>query len=200
MDRIYASRVELHDLDRADGFHKKISRHGYSVEELAKSENKGETFIRDLLHLGKLPEVARQAFRNGEISKSVCVLISSIPDEERRVEFAKEVLHKYGEPMSFRKAKKWKEQYYMKELKGAPFPLDDLSLDPEWRYTCTKGSCPDWNGNTPQQWQGKRADICLNPDHYAKLVRLNEARVRRRTKDFQSAGEREFGIHSDVSR
>jgi hypothetical protein len=75
LDRIYAARVELHDLDRAEDLHERISTQGYSVEELAKKVNKGETFIRDLLHLEKVPEVARQAFRDGEISKSVCVLI-----------------------------------------------------------------------------------------------------------------------------
>ena len=63
----------------------------------------------------------------------------------------------------------------MKELKGAPFPLDDVKLDPDWSYTCL--NCPYYNGNTPERHQGKRADICLNPDHYAKLVRLNATRA-----------------------
>jgi hypothetical protein len=179
LDRIYAARVELHDLDRADELHKRISTQGYSVEELAKKVNKGETFIRDLLRMEKVPEVASQAFRNGEISKSICVLISPIPDEKQRAQFVKELLTggQDGGPMSVRQAKEWKEQHYMKDLRGAPFPLDDATLDPEWGSTCTKGSCPHWNGNTPGQRQGKRPNICLNADHYTKLVRLNAVRV-----------------------
>jgi hypothetical protein len=85
--------------------------------------------------------------------------------------------------MSVSKAKKWKAQHYMKDLKGAPFPLDDATLDPDWGATCAKGSCEYWNGNTPEQRQGKRPNICLNPDHYAKLVRLNAARVNANTKN-----------------
>lgn len=85
--------------------------------------------------------------------------------------------------MSVREAKERKEQKYMKELKGAPFPLDDVTLDPKWRKTCTKDSCEYWNGNTPGRQQGKRADICLNPSHYWELVRLNEAREIAKTKN-----------------
>ena len=133
----------------------------------------------------QLPDVARKAFRNSKISKSICALIVTIPEEKRRAKFAKEVLTggQHGKPMSFRPAKQWKEDHYMKELKGAPFPLDDVTLDPAWRYTCTKGSCPYWNGNTREKRQGKRADICLNPPHYRELVRLNEVRISAKTKE-----------------
>src|SRR5205085_9809275 len=65
------SHVDPHDLDTAARCHKMIKKNGYSVEGLAKKAKKCETAIYDLLHLDKLPDVARKAFRNGKISKSV---------------------------------------------------------------------------------------------------------------------------------
>lgn len=144
LDRIlssHPSREAQHDLDLADRFRKMIDE-GYTVEQLAQTVKKRPTYIRDMLLLGEMPEVARQAFRNGVISKHIGVLIGTIPDEKRRVEFFKEVLTgQHGKPMSVRQAKELKQQHYMKDLKGAPFPLDDMTLDPEWGFTCTKGSC-----------------------------------------------------------
>lgn len=169
-------REDLHDLDYADGFAKMQSR-GYSVAQLALKVNKGETFIRDLLSLAEIPEIARKAFRAGEIQKSHCVLIGTIPDAKQREAYAKDVLTMNRQPMTVKGAKEWKAQHYMRDLSSAPFPLEDATLDPEWTYTCTKGSCPYWNGNTPENRQGKRPNICLNPPHYTELVRRQGQRM-----------------------
>lgn len=177
-------RKDLHALEYADGFSRMIEQHGYTVEQLAKKVDKGTTFIRDLLHLAKLPNSAREAFRGERITKSHCVLIATIPDEKQREEYAKKVIRAAADQaVSVREAKEIKEREYMKDLKGAPFALDDQTLDPAWGYTCTLGSCPHWNGNTPESRQGKRPDICLMPTHYAKLVHLNSARVIANTKE-----------------
>lgn len=173
----HPSREAQHDLERAARFRKMIDD-GYTVEQLSRMEKKRPTYIRDLLLLLNMPEMAKRSFLSGEISKHVGVLIGTIPDEKRRVEFFKEVLTggQHGKPMSVSQAKRLKARRYMQDLKVAPFPLDDMTLDPEWGKTCTKDSCEYWNGNTPEQRQGKRPNICLYPPHYAKLVRLNEAR------------------------
>lgn len=174
-------REDLHPLDYADGFQKMIADHGYSIEQLAAKVNKGTTVIREYLHFAKLPESARLAFRQDRINKSICVLIGTIPDETRRAQFAKEVITggPRGDAMSFRAAKELKERSYMKELKNAPFPIDEAELYPE-AGSCLL--CPHYNGNTPKQWQGKRADICLNPDCYQKKVGLNAERKLAATK------------------
>jgi hypothetical protein len=154
---------------------------GYTVEQLAQMVKKRPTYIRDQLLLLNMPEMAKRSFLSGEISKNIGVLIGTIP--KWRVEFFNEVLTggQHGKPMSVRVAKKCKAQHYMKELKGAPFPLDDPTLDPEWGSTCLK--CDYYNGNTPERQQGKRADICLNPPHYWELVQLNKAREIAKTKN-----------------
>lgn len=171
-----AHRKDLHELEYAAGYARKIAE-GYTVEQLAQIANKGVTVIREYLNFAKLPNNARKAFRAGVINKSHAVLIGTIPDEARREEFAKQVITggSRGDAMSFRAAKELKERSYMKELKGAPFALNDPTLDPNFGFVCL--NCPHYNGNTPKQWQGKRADICLYPDHYQKLVRLSAARA-----------------------
>src|SRR5438045_798210 len=92
---------------------------GYTVEQLAQMEKKRPTYIRDLLLLLNMPEMAKRSFLSVEISKHIGVLIGTIPDEKRRVEFFKEILTggQHRKPMSVSQAKKWKAQHYMKDLK-----------------------------------------------------------------------------------
>jgi ParB/RepB/Spo0J family partition protein len=164
-------RKDLHDLEYAAGFHRMIKAHGYSVEQLATKANKGKTFIRDLLRLSNLPASAVEAFRAGRIEKSHCILIATIPDEKQRAKYALEVIDiRRDQAVSVREAKEIKEREYMKDLKGAPFALDDKTLDPSWGHACL--DCPHYNGNTEESRQGKRPNICLMPTHYAKLVQL----------------------------
>lgn len=169
------SHVGPHDLVIAARYDKIINKNAFSVAGAAKETKKSKTVIRDRVRLNQLEGEARKALRDRTISMSVAGLILRVPGKKQRAKFTKEVLHQYGEPMSFRKAKKWKEQHYMKELKGASFPLDDATLDPAWGYTCL--NCPHYKGNTSERQQGKRADICLKPEHYTKLVGLNAART-----------------------
>jgi len=176
-------RKDLHELDYAAGFQTMQKRFGYTVEKIMAVVDKKETFVRELLHLNDdLPEKARQAFRANLISKSHAVLIATIPGEKEREQFARRVLigqgfEQYrasGEPLSVAKAKELKEREFMKDLKGAPFPLD-LQLDPSWPHSCL--TCPHYNGNTPETRQGKRPNICLNPPHYLVMVTLNAKRL-----------------------
>lgn len=166
-------RRDLSPLEYADGFERMIKRHGYTVEQLAEKADKGTTFIRDLLHLARLPDNARAALREERITKSVAVLIATVPDEKQRQKFAKEVLqggnYQRGSAMTFREAKDWKESRYMKVLSGAPFALDE-QIDPDWPHSCRQ--CPHFGGNTPGSQQGKRTDVCLNPPHYERLVQI----------------------------
>jgi hypothetical protein len=175
------SHVGPHDLVIAARYDKIINKNAYSVAGAAKESKKSKTVIRGYLRLNEVRGVALKASRDGKFCKSILDLVLTIPDEKRD-QFAKEVLEggQRGRPMSVRVARKWKAQHYTKELKGAPFPLDDATLHPEWGATCFQ--CEHYNGNTPERHQGKRADICLNPNHYWDLVRLNEARLSGTTK------------------
>lgn len=175
---------DLHELDYAKGLQIMMKRYGYNVEQAAARIQKGETFVREMLSFQDLPASAEAAFRSGAISKSHAVLISTIPDEKKRDEYAKRVLQgkghqdyrASGEPLSVRRAKELKEHEYMKDLGKAPFPLDK-QLDATWPYSCL--TCPAYNGNTPEMRQGKRPNICLNPTHYEQLVVLNAQRLLR---------------------
>lgn len=176
---------DLHELDYANGLQIMMKRYGYSVEQTAQRIQKGETFVREMLSFADLPANALHAFRNGAITKSHAVLIATIPGEKQREEYAKRVLtgkaagdyRASGEPLSVRKAKDLKEREFMKNLKGAPFPLDQ-QLDPSWPHSCLQ--CPHYNGNTPEMRQGKRPNICLNPPHYQVMAQLHaESEVRK---------------------
>lgn len=59
--------------------------------------------------------------------------------------------------------------------------LFHATLDLEWGFTCL--TCPHYNGNTEESRQGKRPNICLNPEHYTKLVQLNAERLTPNTKN-----------------
>jgi len=174
--------VGPHPLYYTHHYNKMIKPNGYTVTGVAKETKKSKTVIRDGLRLKELSGVARKALRDSKINKSIGALIVTIPDKKQQDKFAKEVLTggQHGEPMSVRKAKEWKQQHYMKELKGAPFPLDQ-QIDPSWPHSCL--TCPHFNGNTPERRQGKRSDICLNPPHYKEQERLYEMRVSAKTKE-----------------
>lgn len=168
-------RTDLHELDYAAGFARMIRQRDYTVEQLAQTVSKGKTFIREHLGFANLPDNARQAFRENKISKSVAVLIATVPGEKQRENYATKVItgrfdrfdRGTSEPLSFRKAKELKEREFMKDLAGASFPLDQ-QLDPAWPYSCL--TCPHYNGNTEETRQGKRPNICLNPQHYPVMV------------------------------
>lgn len=168
-------RKDLHPLEYALGFEEMLTKRGHTVESLAQLVKRGETFIREHLHLSKLPEIAVDAFRKEDINKSVAVLIASVPDPAQREKFAKEVItgkdgyYATGHALSFRKAKALKEKEYMRSLTSAPFPVDEV-IDPAWGKACV--DCPHYNGNTAATGQGKRAAICLNPAHFAVVTEL----------------------------
>ena len=159
-----------------------IKPNGYTVEGVAKETKKSKTVIRDGLRLKELSGVPLKALRDSKINKSIGALIVTIPDKKQQDKFTEEVITggQRGRPMSVRQAKEWKQQHYVKELKGAPFSLDQ-QIDPSWPYSCL--TCPHYNGNTPERRQGKRSDICLKAPHYWELVRLNEVRMSAKTKE-----------------
>jgi ParB/RepB/Spo0J family partition protein len=167
-------RKELDDMERARGYAKMHGELGYSVEQIAQKIDKSTSYVREFLKLGGLPEIAVKALERGDdggISRSTAVLIARIPDPKEREQAAKKIIKpQYRDtPLSYREAKQLIEREFMRELKGAPFDLDDETLLPEANVPSCK-ACPRRSGNTPEQYQGKRSDICLMPSCYEQKV------------------------------
>jgi ParB/RepB/Spo0J family partition protein len=173
-------RADISPMERARGFRVMLDELGYSADEIAAKLHKSKTFVYSHLKLAGLPKVAVEALEKGTeaggISRSVAELVARIPDPKAQEKAALKVVKgEYGSgPMSFRDAKRYVEREFMKELKGAPFSLDDEQLFPEMG-SCTK--CPYRSGNTPEQYQGKRPDICLAPSCFAKKVEAFKSRT-----------------------
>jgi ParB/RepB/Spo0J family partition protein len=181
-------RADLKPMERAAGFRTMIDRLGYTADEIATKVHKSTSFVYEHLKLTGLPQVAVESLEKGSeaggISRSVAVLIARIPDEKQREKAAKEIIKGdyRGAPMTFRTAQEHVAKNFMRELKGAPFSLDDALLVAE-AGSCT--ACPHRSGNTPEEYQGKRPDICLMPSCFSKKL---EARHDIALKSFRDAG------------
>jgi ParB/RepB/Spo0J family partition protein len=166
-------RADLSPMERAAGFRMMQDRLGYSADEIARKLHKSKTFVYSHLKLAQLPKVAAEALERGPenngISRSVAELIARIPDEKTRELAAKQLVTGYANsgPMTYREARAYVERMFMKELKGAPFKLDDSQLLPA-AGPCT--TCQHCTANTPEQYQGKRTDMCLMPSCFQKKV------------------------------
>jgi ParB/RepB/Spo0J family partition protein len=179
-------RKDLTPLERAAGYEAMVERMQYSVESIAAKVGKSTSYVRGYLKLNLLPPLARESLmkgiEGGGISRSVAELIARIPDEKNREKAAKQIVNYGTEPMNFRTAKEYIERTFMCELKGAPFSLDDAALVPA-AGSCE--ACPMRSGNTPEQYAGKRTDMCLQPGCFQKKV---EAHHTRALEEFRANG------------
>lgn len=198
-------RADISPMERARGFQMMLDRLGYSADEIAQKLHKSKTFVYSHLKLANLPKLAAESLEigpeGGGISRSVAELIARIPDEKMREKAAQELVRGYANsgPMTYRDARAYVERCFMKELKGAPFDQGDATLVPA-AGPCT--SCQHCTANTPDQYQGKRTDMCLLPQCFAKKV---EAHHTQALTKFREAGHtiiptseaREMFKHSD---
>lgn len=181
-------RADISSMERARGFQMMLDKLGYTADEIAQKLHKSKTFVYSHLKLTRLPKAAAESLElgpdGGGISRSVAELIARIPDEKAREKAAKEIVQGNwrGAPMSYRAAKEHVESEYMKELKGAPFALDDAALLPA-AGPCT--ACQHCSANTPEQYQGKRTDMCLLPPCFQQKVEAHHARA---LEKFRAAG------------
>lgn len=181
-------REDISPMERAAGFKMMQDVLGYSTDVIAAKVNKSKTFVYSHLKLANLPPAAVEALEKGPeaggITRSVAELIARIPDEKARERAAQEIVQGAGDsgPLTYREARGYVERLYMKELKGVPFALDDAELLPA-AGPCT--TCPHLSANTPEQYQGKRTDMCLLPSCLAEKL---EAHRTSALNEYRDAG------------
>ncbi len=81
-------REDLSPLEAAFGFERLINEHNVNVDDLAKRLGKGESTIRNLIRLLKLPLNAKKALQEGKISEGHARAILSLdkePDQQQRL-------------------------------------------------------------------------------------------------------------------
>lgn len=190
-------RADVSPMEKADGYHALIAKHGVGLEILAARVGKAPSTIRGLLKLRALPLRAREALDAGEISSSVAQLIGRVPSEALREQLTLHVLageeHWHGglddrdvavnrnlgiEPLSYRQVKELVARSLMVELKGAPFSRKALDLVPG-AGSCDE--CPYRVGNLqqadPEGYEGCRADVCTSPDCYQRKVAAHREKL-----------------------
>jgi len=151
-------RDDLDALEEAEGFNAMMTTCGYTAEQLADKIGKSRGYIYGRLKLCGLGAAAREAFRAGDLEKSVALLIARLP-ATLQDEALREVLQ---DDMNHRAAAEHIRTHYMLDLREAPFPPDTLSLV---HGDCS--TCPKRTGNQPDLYRDVRsADICTDPTCY----------------------------------
>jgi ParB/RepB/Spo0J family partition protein len=156
-------RADLDPVEEALGLQRLLDTHGRTIDDLAAQLGKSRTQVYGSLKLTLLPEIAREAIRQGRLSKNHGILIGRIPNEKLRVRATEAILRPEAEsgPLGFRAAKELIEEQFMTELKGAPFDRRSLTLLPE-AGSCE--ACPKRTGNNREEYPEGRADVCTDPE------------------------------------
>lgn len=151
-------RDDLDALEEAEGFNAMMTTCGYTAEQLADKIGKSRGYIYGRLKLCGLGNAARDAFRAGDLEKSVALLIARLP-ATLQDEALREVLQ---DEMNHRVAAEHIRTHYMLDLREAPFPPDTLTLV---HGDCS--TCPKRTGNQPDLYRDVRsADIFTDPTCY----------------------------------
>lgn len=192
-------REDLSPIDEAEGYQTLINR-GRTVEEIAASTHKSKATVYGRLQLLNLPPAARKALQTGKMTASVAGVIARIPNEQLRVEAAKEIAGEArflgGRQLSFHEASRLVRRKYMLDLATAPFSTKAADLLPNVG-ACT--DCPHRTGNATDLFgdvlsEGKRgADVCTNPPCFEKkrTAATERALVAAKEKGLQVLGPAE---------
>lgn len=143
---------------------------GFTVEQIAIETATGESQVRELLLLDKMPEKLAYAVNAGIVSPSAAAMVCRIPDKAKQAEATTTVVDKaYTKEQTANLV----ASTYQRELKRAPFPTKgeeakrfSLSLTlPD--VGCEL--CPYRSGNRSEsEYKKLRADTCLNVACYAR--------------------------------
>lgn len=181
-------RNELTPLEEARSFARLLAYRNedgtprHSHESLAAAISMSLDVIYNRLQLLKLPEVATKALVDGRLGMTIASRIARIPDKAMAETATKAIMKggTDGEPMSYRQAEAYIAENCMKELKGAPFDIEDETLvkdRPEFspHTSCTK--CPFRTGNNKALFGDvKRGDVCTRPACFKAKVEAAYAR------------------------
>lgn len=88
-------REDVPFMEEAYGILNLREKHALDVEEISKMLGKSQAYVFQALKLTKMSDFAQKIARAGEVSKSVALIISKIPDEENQTQAASDLRRKY---------------------------------------------------------------------------------------------------------
>lgn len=154
-------RADVHPLEEAEGYEILMKQQGcyINIDDLAVKVGKSKTYIYGRMKLCELVPEVKKSFYSGEISASIALLLSRVPQSLQK-EAVKEILNHWDGPMSYKDAKGYLEEDFTVNLEHAPFDTKDatlcLNVGP-----CT--TCPKRSGSAPQLFPDiKRKDVCTD--------------------------------------
>jgi ParB/RepB/Spo0J family partition protein len=169
-------REDVLPSERALGYQRLINA-GRSIAQVADKVGKSESWVRNVLRIGALPQNASGALDAGVISQTTAELIARVPGEQARTKVALCVLQGKiapdvsgslsAEPLTTRQTKDLIRIHFNRELKTAPFDTKDATLPPG---SCT--SCEKRAGNAGLEYADVRADMCLDVVCFAAKAKL----------------------------
>ena len=171
-------REDLHPLEEAEGYEALMTRHGYTVEQIADKTHRSKSAIYASLKLTALCPQAREAFYAGHLTASTALLIARIPVEKLQTQALEDIAgSERQDPTPFREAARVMQSRYMLRLADAPFSRADEDLVPG-AGRCH--ACPKRTGNQAEFFADvKSADVCTDPDCFAakKLAHAERQRA-----------------------
>ena len=182
-------REDLHPLDEGDAYTRMLEL-GSSIEEIGASVGKSRSTIYGRLALAKLPELARKALIEGEMTVSVGLLLARYPASVH-VAATKKLLAQSA-AMSTGVAGAVLRQHFALSLKLAPFPKAAAKLVAA-AGACTK--CPKRSGVQAALFDETDVDndMCLDAGCYrgkeAAHFNATAAKVEKDGGQVLSAGE-----------
>lgn len=172
-------RDDLDAIEEAEGLHRMLELRYptgapiHTVETVAERINCTQQHVWRRLKLRGIPDFAKAAVRQRELSVRVAELIARVPEEIREAA-ARDLMD--GTPqnpggMTFRQADAHLREHYMTSTKKAAFDLTDAALLPG-AGACT--NCPHLAANA--KTEGVRGDMCLNPSCFRRKEQAQHAR------------------------
>lgn len=163
-------REDVHPLDEAFGYKKLLEDYGHTVEDVAAKVGKSKAYVYARLKLSDLGKAAAKAFRAGQLSASVALLVARIPNESLQAQALERLKPYRGEELvSYRDAFSTIQRDFMLQLHGAPFDTADAELVPA-AGSCAK--CPKRTGNQKLLFDDVgNADVCTDPPCFQSKVK-----------------------------
>jgi ParB/RepB/Spo0J family partition protein len=175
-------RVDLHEMEEAEGYDALRKLRKLSVDQIAEQLGKSRSHVFARLKLLDLCPEARKAFYFGEMEASVALLLARLPNAETQRAALKDITGKgefYWEhdgPPTFRQVQEHLQEEYMVDLKGASFQLNDALLLAV-AGACTV--CPKRTGNQKDLFtEIKNPNVCTDPGCFKRKEEAHKARVR----------------------
>jgi ParB/RepB/Spo0J family partition protein len=176
-------REDLREIDEAVGYQRMVDKFGYTPEELATRLHKSKSHVYQRLKLAKnSDDFMIKAIDEGRLDISVAQMIVTIEPEDMRQRAARELAGgKDHDGYSFRQAERHIRERYQRQLKGAPFSMEDGTLPGPDGTPQACGDCVfQTKNNRAVYGEGGRGDMCHKPDCFQKRVLVVIERVRDR--------------------